>query len=280
MLFQKPFIKWIGGKTQIINEIISTFPPRMNNYHEIFLGGGSVLLALLSLQKSGKIIIKNKIYAYDLNKNLINVYQNVQSNKDELYKKTKYYFDTYDKSDEKEAYYYEIRNKFNSIEKNTVEHAAIFIFLNKTCFRGMYREGPRGFNVPYGHYKKTPQLLSKKELDEISELIKDVIFASSDFSDSLKNIKKGDFVYIDPPYVPIKATSFVGYTSDGFLLKNHEKLFEMIKSLQDIKFTMSNSNEKLVIDAFKDYQIKTIDARRAIHSKNPGVKAKEVLITN
>lgn len=296
---QKPFIKWVGGKTQIMEDIIKNIPEEMNNYHEIFLGGGSVLLAVLSLQKAGKITIKNSIYAYDLNKNLINVFKNIQSNKDELYKDLKYYFEEYDKltgtdinrkpkteeegKTSKESYYYWIRNMFNTMDKNTVKYSSMFIFLNKTCFRGIYREGPNGFNVPYGHYKKTPQIISKEELDNISLLIKDVKFVHSDFNNSIPKAIKDDFVYLDPPYVPESVTSFVGYTSDGFSLENHKKLFEMIKSLNEkkIKFMMSNSNVRLVTDEFKTpYKINKIDARRAIHSKKPDSMTKEVIITN
>ena len=152
---QKPFLKWVGGKTQIINEIISKIPNKMNNYHELFLGGGSVLLAVLSLQKQNKIIIKNKIYAYDINSVLINVYKNIQNNKDELYELINLYMKDYDSikgsivnrkpisieeaKTSKESYYYWIRKKYNNIDKNTIECSALFMFINKTCFMGMYR---------------------------------------------------------------------------------------------------------------------------------------------
>jgi DNA adenine methylase len=204
----------------------------MNNYHELFLGGGSVLLAVLSLQKQNKIKIKNKIYAYDINSVLINVYKHIQNNKDELYKLISSYIKEYDSIEgslinrkptsieeaktSKESYYYWIRNKYNNIDKNTIECSALFMFINKTCFRGMYREGPNGYNVPYGHYKKTPSIISKTDLDYISDLIKDVEFIHSDFKNSIKNIKDGDFVYLDPPYAPINENSFVGYVADGF----------------------------------------------------------------
>ena len=194
---QKPFLKWVGGKTQIINDIISKIPNEMNNYHEMFLGGGSVLLALLSLEKQGTINIKGKVYAYDINKDLINVYKNVQQNYEELHNILSLYFKEYDSITEneinrkpknideaktsKESYYYWIRNKYNTIDKNSIECSALFIFINKTCFRGMYREGPNGYNVPYGHYKTTPTLISKEQLKDISDLIKDVVFIDSSF---------------------------------------------------------------------------------------------------
>ena len=314
---QKPFLKWVGGKTQIIDKVIEKFPKEINNYHELFLGGGSVLLALLSLQAQQKLIIKKKIYAYDINKALIYVYKHIQTNKDELYKYITLYINEYDSiiniiniinydniSEEevkknkkkkrnpltledakkyKESYYYWIRKIYNdSVDKTTIKCAALFMFLNKTCFRGMYREGPKGFNVPYGHYKKTPTIITKEKLNIISELIKNVVFIHSDFSLSIEKPVTGDFVYIDPPYAPINADSFVGYVSGGFGLEKHKQLFCRMKEFKTkkIKFAMSNANVKLVRDSFEGYKRDDIIVRRAIHSKNPGSTAKEVIIYN
>ena len=307
----KTFLKWVGGKRQIIDKIVSKFPNEMDNYHELFLGGGSVLLSVLLLKNQNKIIIKNKIYAYDINKDLINVYKHIQTEKDKLFQRITYYISEYDSlkgsvinrkpknieeaKTSKESYYYWIRNKYNNIEKDTIECSALFMFINKTCFRGMYREGPNGYNVPYGHYKKTPTIITLSELNYVSELIKDVEFKHSSFVDSIKQIKKGDFVYLDPPYVPVNLydkskqkgkkekksnKSFVGYVAAGFDLECHNLLFNEIKNLVDVRFVLSNSNEKLVTDSFKNYYIEEIIARRAINSKNPAAKAKEVIIYN
>jgi DNA adenine methylase len=295
---QKPFLKWIGGKTQIIDKIIDKIPTEMNNYHEIFVGGGSVLLAVLSLQKQGKITIKKDVIVSDINGSLINVYKHIQNNKDELFKYVMKYRKEYDEitgtevnrkastkqeaKTSKESYYYWMRKRFNEMDKSLVKCSAIFVFLNKTCFRGMYRVGPNGFNVPYGNYKTTPTIITEKEIDNISELIKDVKFYCLDFSESMKKIKNGDFVYLDPPYAPEKKTSFVGYADKGFGITMHEKLFEMIIKLKKNrkKFLMSNSNVELVVDAFQDYEIDEIVAKRAINSKNPNSTTIEVLITN
>lgn len=301
----KPFLKWAGGKTQIINTIIGKFPSEINNYHEIFIGGGSVLLALLSYIKINKVKVNGSIYAYDINKVLIGVYKNIQSKKDELYKKIKEYRDIYDKCENdcvedkserkpitleeaiksKESYYYWLRKQFNEIEdKLSLECSALFIVINKTCFRGLYREGPNGFNVPFGHYKTTPTMITEKHLNEISTLIKDVKFKCRDFSKSLKNPKENDFVYLDPPYAPENSTSFVDYNKDGFTLKNHNELFELTKSLhtKNIKFMMSNSKVKLVTDSFTDesFTVSEIECKRAINSKKPESKTMEVIITN
>ena len=293
---QKPFLKWIGGKTQIINEIISKIPKEINNYHELFLGGGSVLLAVLSLEKQNKIIIKNKIYAYDINKVLINVYKNIQSNKEELYKFIDLYITEYDSitgniinrkpetideaKTSKESYYYWIRNKYNNIDKDSIECSALFMFINKTCFRGMYREGPNGYNVPYGHYKTTPTIITLSDLNYISDLIKNVEFKHSSFTESIKEIKSNDFVYLDPPYAPENSKSFVKYVENGFNLDMHKLLFNEIKKLKNIKFVMSNAKVDLVIDNFKEYNCEDITARRAINSKKPGSTTTEVIIYN
>jgi DNA adenine methylase len=159
----------------------------------------------------------------------------------------------------------------------------MFVFLNKTCFRGVYREGPRGFNVPYGHYKN-PEIINKDHLTEIHCLIKDVIFASSDFDASSKEIVDGDFVYLDPPYAPETINSFVSYTKNGFDEDQHTKLFQLCDNLTErhIKLLMNNSNVQLIKNHFLNvkYTINTLTCKRAINSKNPNAKTCEVIITN
>ena len=141
-----------------------------------------------------------------------------------------------------------------------------FMIINKTCFRGMYREGPC-FSI-FGHYK-TPNNC-ENDLNYISDLIKNVEFKHCSFTESIKNAKDGDFVYIDSPYYPDCSNSFVGYVADGFSLETHKLLFNEIKKLENIKFVMSNSKVDFVIDNFKEYNCQDIIARRAINSKNPG----------
>ena len=294
-MYQKPFLKWIGGKTQIIESIIDKFPKKMNNYHEIFLGGGSVLLALLTLVSDKKIIIKGNINAYDINKNLIYVYKNIQDNLEEVLKELTILKEEYKgltgeeiirkpKNEEeakssKESYYYWCRTVFNFMKKYTPKHSAYFIFLNKIGFRGMYREGPNGFNVPFGHYKKVPEIFNKDQLYKIQSLIKNVNFYSLGFENSLENVDIGDYVYLDPPYAKENKKSFVGYNKQGFDLDTHIRLFSMVKNLK-VKFLMSNSDVPLVTKTFVDYQILKIEARRAINSKNPGSKTMEVIISH
>ena len=279
-------------------DIITLFPKEMNNYHEVFLGGGSVLFALLSNQRKNKIVINEGIYAYDLNEDLINVYKNIQDNVEVLHEKLTYVFEQYDsisvfKGDRnptiidealksKESFYYWIREKYNNMDKNLIEHSALFIFLNKTCFRGMHRVGPNGFNVPFGHYKKTPKIISLDELVEIQNLIKKVEFKCLDFSESIKNIKKDDFAYFDPPYAQENAKSFVKYNKNGFPPEKHQELFNLIlaKDQENVKMVISNSKTELVEKNFVDFRINEIKARRAINSKNPGSVVKELIIYN
>ena len=187
---------------------------------------------------SRRRLVTGKVCAYDLNKYLIDLYKNIQTCPEVVHKHLKKLFTEYDSCTGtdvnrkpntlseakqcKENYYYWIRQRFNTLKKETPEQSAMFMFLNKTCFRGVYREGPNGFNVPYGHYKTTPSLLTLDELKAVSELIRDVEFSQCDFREAFNNVGKDDFVYLDPPYAPETKTSFVGYTKDGFGLKDHE----------------------------------------------------------
>ena len=273
---------------------MTLFPKEIKDYHEPFLGGGSVLLAFLTAVKNGSIKLTGKVYASDLNTNLIGLYKNVQSNPDALTAEVKKLTDEFAKctgstvnrkpatlqeAESPESYYYWIRKRFNALpaqECGSAAASAMFLFMNKTCFRGVYREGPNGFNVPYGHYAN-PAILD--DIRPVSELIKDVVFTARPFSDSLATVTATDFVYLDPPYAPESTTSFVGYTADGFNLETHKALFELCRTLP--RFLMSNAEVKLVKDAFPPpYVTKVISCRRAINSKKPESRANEVLITN
>ena len=302
MNIPKPIIKWVGGKTQILETILLDFPKEIENYHEIFIGGGSILLGLLTEIKNKKIKVNGTINAYDSNEPLIYLYKNVQNNHNELYNKIQELINEFNNLDgniinrkatnlleaktSKESYYYWIRNcynKLNNKDKKSILGTSYFIFLNKTCFRGLFRLGPNGFNVPYGNYKN-PEIINKEHLEEIHELIKDVNFECCDFTISLEKIKENDFVYSDPPYVPENNKSFVSYTKEGFDKESHLKLFEIYNNLnkRNIKIMMSNSDVKLVKDNFTNekFNIKTILCKRAINSKNPQSKSNEVIIFN
>ena len=298
----KPILKWVGGKGQIIDKLFDIIPKNFNNYHEFFVGGGSVMLMILWAKKEGKIETKGKINVYDLNKYLIETYENIKNKKEELLEKLNILKEEFnnckidgeiirkpktyeDGRTSKESYYYWIRKTFNTnrdkYNKDSVLCSAYFIFLNKTGFRGMYREGPNGYNIPYGNYKN-PQMINKEHLYEISELIKEVNFYNYDFSKSFENIKgKDNFIYLDPPYAPENSKSFVGYTKNGFNKEQHETLFELTKKIsKKNKIMMSNAKVELVTENFKDFNCLDIKARRAINSKKPGSTTTEVIIYN
>lgn len=298
----KPIVKWVGGKRLIIHDLFQKFPKKMETYHELFLGGGSVLIALLQSQRAGDIAV-NRICAYDSNDTLIHMYKNIQQSPTVLYEHIKNLQTTFtnipftgpvhrkpssyeEGLTSRESFYYWMRQKFNTMsntEKNSIDGSVLFIFLNKTCFRGLYRVGPNGFNVPYGNYKNI-EIVNAENLMAFSELIRNVTFSCMDFRESIKHVSNQDFVYLDPPYVPISESSFVKYTHDGFKKEDHECLFELIKnvSTKGIKFLMSNSDGSMVITAFsyKPFTIETIECRRAINSKKPDSTAKEVLVYN
>ena len=323
--FNKPFLKWVGGKTQIISDVVGEFPTVMNNYYEPFLGGGSVLLAVLTLQQHNILTITNKIYAYDYNRELIYLYKNIQQKPKKFINTITKIIDEYnliedenidkDNKDEdnnenikkntqpknideavssQESYYYWFRQLYNDMtekDKCSSLGSSYFLFLNKTCFRGVFRLSKTGkFNVPFGHYKNLT-IINKNHIKEISNLIKDVEFVHSSFENTLINIHKNNkedesnFIYLDPPYFPINTSStpsFVNYTSDGFTLETHKELFNILHKLKkNIKWMMSNSSTEDVINNFsnkKKYSITKILCRRAINSKNPESKVNEVLI--
>jgi DNA adenine methylase len=298
----RPFLKWVGGKTQIIGEVLAGFPADINNYHEPFLGGGSVLLGMLSLVRAGKIHVAGDIRASDLNPNLIALYTNIQQNPAELIRETNRLVEAFgaiagtavnrkastedEASTSQESYYFWIRARFNALygaERTSPLASAMMLFLNKTCFRGVYREGPRGFNVPFGNYKN-PAVIEDAHIWAVSDLVKDVKFAVAPYSEALARAAPGDFVYLDPPYAPESDKSFVGYTSDGFGAESHADLFGKCRDLEaaGVRILMSNADVRLVRDAFpaERFAVKTISCRRSINSKRPGSKANEVLIAS
>jgi len=290
----KPFLKWVGGKTQIIDSVLERIPEELMNYHEPFLGGGSVLLAVLSRKRP-----TGSIYASDANKRLIQLYKHIQSNLDEFLAECKSILDEYKQCPiqkgvrnaktrevgmtSTESYYYMSRFEYNRLCSegyDTIRISALFLFLNKTCFRGVYRENSHGaFNTPYGHYK-THEFYDEAALRNVSALIQGVSFQHQPFEASLARISQDDFVYMDPPYVPETATSFVGYNADGFPAESHKKLFDMCKALS-CRFLLSNSDVALLHTTFPaPYIVERIPVRRAINSLRPGATTNEVLIRN
>jgi DNA adenine methylase len=299
--YAKPFLKWVGGKSQIVTNVLEMFPSEFNNYHEPFLGGGSVLIGLLMKQREGAIRIGGNIYASDLNLALISVYQNIQTNPQSVIQALNVLISQYkrakngtivkrdavtldDAYTSAESYYYYTRKEYNLLtNKMSASASAMFIFMNKTCFRGVYREGPNGFNVPYGNYSN-PGIIDETHILFISDLIQNVIFSHRTYNDAFHDACAGDFVYLDPPYAPETEKSFVSYNAGGFNLADHHGLFNQCLQLSEknIKFVLSNSDVPIVRTAFLEPTYKTtiISCKRTINSKDPAAKANEVLVRN
>lgn len=296
----KPVLKWVGGKNQIIREILDTFPTEITDYHEPFLGGGSVLLALLSYREAGKISVSGTVYASDLNENLVHTYKNLQTKCDKVIEELDKLVEAFEKckgtvvhrkpktleeaATSQESYYYWTRTAYNDTtreERNSPKGTAMFLFLNKTCFRGVYREGPKGFNVAFGHYNK-PTVFVRDHLIRVSELVRGVVFRCAKFDESLMDVRPSSFVYLDPPYAPVSRTSFVGYTEDGFDEGKHKQLFGLCNALADggVYLVMSNADVPFVRNNFPEdrYLTRRISCRRAIDSKNPASRANEIVI--
>jgi DNA adenine methylase len=306
-----PVIKWVGGKTQIMSDVFALFPKEISTYYEPFIGGGSVLFELLNRLERSEIKVTN-IYISDINKNLIDLYNCIKNNKDDLLQYLHKFKKKYDqapinnnnekrkkivifktmkenKEASKEHLYYFYRKIFNKLKmtnENTVKKSALFIFLNKTSFRGVYRENLSGFfNVPFGNYEKL-EMFTTQNIKRCSELFNkyNVSFVNIHFINLIGKIKfdKNTFVYLDPPYYPENETSFTSYTSDDFNKEQHVNLTNLCKFInqKNSKFLLSNSDTKFIKDNLKEFHIKIINCKRQINSKNPGATTNEVLIYN
>lgn len=301
----KPLLKWVGGKTQILEKLFTHFPISIHNYYEPFLGGGSVLIELLERRRKNAMTVLGEIFASDKNPVIIHFFQHVQTCPEELWDAVLLLKERYEGCDElqnekkkrtklvvteetatlsKEHFYYYCRDLFNKEPYGTLQKSAYFLFLNKTCFRGVYREGPNGFNVPFGN-NKNPEIISREHLMKISELIQGVHFESKDVVElQEEKYHSDDFIYLDPPYVPEdEKKSFENYTSDGFAKEKTQLLFDWCKSLKErnIKFLMSNSFTHPIKEAFNNderFTIEQIKCKRTIHSKNPSSTTIEIFI--
>jgi len=266
------FIKWAGGKKQLLKQFKPYFPKKINRYFEIFVGGGAVAF----------YIIKNKkpkyVFLSDINEELINCYMVIKEDVEELIKLLKEY-----KKKHNKKVYYEIRAEDPKLLSD-ISRAGRFIYLNKTCFNGLYRVNSKdGFNVPMGSYKN-PSIVMEKELREISKLLKDVEIKVMSFEDIIKLTKKGDFIYLDPPYYPLKkGKSFTTYTKGNFLEEEQKQLAEVFSKLdkKGCKVMLSNSDTKFIKDLYKDYPIKKVKANRMINCQgSKRGKINEVVVTN
>lgn len=266
-----PFVKWVGGKRQLISEIAKRLPSKFNNYYEPFVGGGAVLFYLKP----------TNAFINDINSVLIYTYKTIKDNPREMMKKLK----ELDQLECTKDLYNQIRNQFNNkILSNQYdsEMTSLFIFLNKRCFNAVYRVKSQGLsNVPFNNKAKCNSFVEENIL-LISEYLQNVEIFNVDFEESLKNAKAGDFVFIDSPYALLKATSFESYTKDGFDLDSHIRLAKVFKELDQrgCYLMLTNHNTPLIRELYQDYKIDVVDVRRNVNSDGNNRIGKEVIITN
>lgn len=268
-----PVVKWVGGKRQLLDHIIPLLPKKITSYCEPFLGGGAVLFS----------IQPHKAIVNDLNSDLIIVYKTIRDHVDELITSLQKHENTQD-------YFYKIRdidrNKNIYLKMSDIEKASRLIFLNKTCYNGLFRVNQSGeFNTPFGHYKN-PNIVNEPTLRAVSKYFNrnEITFLCEDFSTTLNRLKKGSFVYLDPPYDPVSDTaSFTGYNKGGFDKKEQFRLKTCCDALtsKGIKFMLSNSATDFIKDLYKDYDISIVKAKRAINADaNKRGEIDEVIIRN
>ena len=292
----KPFVKWAGGKGSLLNQLNKYYPLELKNgkiecYIEPFVGGGAVLIDILQNYKI------NEAYAFDINENLINSYNIIKNNVNELIYNLKILEKEYLslEKDARKEYFYNIREQYNSYkldkDEKSLQKAVEFIFLNRTCFNGLYRVNKNGdFNVPMGNYKN-PTICDEENLKALSRLIRNVKFQYGDYKTSQECIKKNTFVYFDPPYRPLNVTSgFTSYTKEDFDDENQKELALFYKKLSNrkVKVMLSNSNPKntdkedcFFENIYKGFNINEVYAKRMINANSNGRgEISELLITN
>ncbi len=268
-----PVVKWVGGKRQLISEISKYYPKFSGTYFEPFLGGAAVLFHF-----QPKVAIVN-----DNNAELVNLYNVIKNNPELLISDLKKHIND-------KEYFYEIRSLDRDKEKygrlTPIERASRILFLNKTCYNGLFRVNSSGeFNTPFGRYKN-PNIVNEITINAVSRYFNSVEISilNVDFENAVKNAKKGDFVYFDPPYDPISDSSnFTGYTKIGFDRAEQLRLKYLCDDLKkrDVKFLLSNSATDFIWELYKDYSRTKITATRAINSKAEGRGVvEEVLVKN
>ncbi len=267
----KPFLKWAGGKSQLLPEIQKRLPSKYERYFEPFVGGGAVFF---SLQPQKAILV-------DINSELINTYRTIRDNVDELIIDLKRHI--YDKD-----YYYSIRNIDRDLEYKSwsnIQKASRFIYLNKTCYNALYRVNSRQqFNTPFGRYKN-PTILDEKNLRACSKILQNnVELITGNFGIIESMITSKDFVYFDPPYVPLTQTAnFTSYSQKGFDETMQRELCSLCHRLNNrgVRFMLSNSSASLVLELYQPFNLEFVQASRSINSKgNRRGKVSEALVTN
>lgn len=270
----KPFVKWVGGKRQIISEIEKRLPKKFNCYYEPFVGGGALFM---HLQNNENVI-------NDYSEDLINVYEQIKKNPIELMQQ----LDEYEiKHSNDEKFYYDIRNmdrENNWNEISLIIKAARFIYLNKACFNGLYRVNKAGyFNVP-SNGKRTVKTYEKDNITRLSEFLnkKNIKILSGDFEIACKDAKKGDFIFFDPPYDLLNKSTFDSYNKDSFGVEGQKRLAKLFKKLdkKGCYVMLTNHNTELINELYKEYTIDVIKVRRAINSDASKRTGEETIIYN
>jgi len=268
------FIKWLGGKRRLINQISLYLPDDIDRYFEPFLGSGAMFFYIKQKYDPKYSMLS------DINKDLIKTFIFVRDRPKELIKNLEYF----DKNNS-ENFYYNVRTRYNQGIITGIRRAAAFIYLTKTCFNGVYRINKKGeFNVPYGYYKD-PEIYNKEEIMFASQLLNGVDIRRQDYTKVLQHVKKDDLIYLDPCYDPLKKTSFVHYTRERFSIQDRTKLYEFIirATRKGGRIILSNNNIKDIEEMYskKGFNINYVEASRCV-SVNPKGRGriKELLITN
>lgn len=273
-LKMSPFVKWAGGKKQLLDKLKERAPVSFYTYYEPFIGGGAFLLDL----HPQKAVIN------DVNEQLLNVYIQLKINAEAVITELR----NYDAAARGIEYYLSIREAYNrkiAAREMDAECAAMMIWINKHCFNGLYRVNSKGmFNVPY-NYKKGGSSMDAENLEAIGQYLRnaEIEIRHGDFEAACLDVKPGDFVYFDSPYVPISETAnFTDYTKDGFSLEDHKRLAGLFRALDSIGayVMLSNHNVPLVHELYRGFKIEAIDVRRSINRDASKRIGKEVLITN
>lgn len=269
-----PFVKWAGGKRQLIPQIRERMPEKYNDYYEPFVGGGAVIFALLPANS----------LINDINKALINTYRTICNESDAFLKEVNRLDN--DIWEDGKKYYYSIREHYNDKlmrSEYDVELAALFVFINKHCFNGLYRVNGKGlFNVPYNNSRRVS--IDEEAIMAASKYLKGVTIIDGDFEQACKNAKKGDFVFIDSPYAPLNPTSFESYTKEGFDIESHKRLAKLYDELtaRGCYCMLTNHNTELINELYgnKDYKIDVVSVKRMINSDASNRVGEEVIICN
>lgn len=271
----KPFVKWAGGKQQLITQFEEYLPQHINRYFEPFVGGGAIFFHLWNTGR-----VPNEVFLFDNNKELINTYQVIRDEVDQLIELLAIHQNHHNRD-----YYYKIRAlDRKDIALNPVERAARTIYLNRTCYNGLYRVNQKGqFNVPMGRYEN-PRILHEDTLCVANSALQGVNIGVDDFECVLEYARVGDFFYFDPPYDPLsKTASFTSYTAGNFRDGDQQRLADAFRQLTKMGCIcmLSNSYTPLILDLYQDFRIETVYATRVINSDANGRgNIKEVVVLN